>query len=641
MNNYILSIVSTLIITSSYAAFATEDNSSIETIVVTATGNPQTALLAPATLSVITREDLLNNGDQQLTSALRKSSGISLVGRGVGGRKVIQLRGLESKHTLILIDSKRISATDDVVGHSDFQYDWLPLDSIERIEIIRGPMSSLYGSDALGGVINIITRNSQSKANSSVSALGSLYNADTGGGQYALNAHFNQPITEDLSWNAHIGHKYQDDVLDDEQPHLSLLEGRRLNTLKTGLHWAANSIHTLSVDYTLANEERWQHVDSRGQEPFYRSWYDIKREQIAASWKADFQHWSSQLNLYRSQIDLLNKADDTTVSTYAPQSLKDDIAELKLFRDFGRSRLTLGADYRDEQLIHDAFINGGDNAKHKSALAQYETDIQDTFFLTFGARLDHHEYFGSEWSPRAYAVWQINTDLTIKAGYGHGFKAPTLKQISPYYRFDGPHSFIGNEHLKPETSDSFEVGLRYESTKVTTSATVFHNRINDLISTVCIENCDSRLGRVNLYTNVEQSEITGFELENSIQATSQLQFYTNYTYTDAKDKTANQALTGRPRHQATLGLNIAWVPQAWHSSINWQYIGKQYTADITELITLPSYNLTNATLSYLYQQHRLTLSINNIFDVNLLEKSENYGYQEYGRSLLLGWQWNF
>jgi outer membrane receptor for ferrienterochelin and colicins len=90
--------------------------------------------------------------------AVRGDIGISVQSRTISGRKAINLRGMDSRHTLVLVDGKRISASDGVIGHSDYQYDWIAVDDIERIEVIRGPMSVLYGAEALGGVVNVITR---------------------------------------------------------------------------------------------------------------------------------------------------------------------------------------------------------------------------------------------------------------------------------------------------------------------------------------------------------------------------------------------------------------------------------------------------------------------------------------------------
>ncbi|MGM7448161.1 TonB-dependent receptor plug domain-containing protein [Idiomarina sp. ST20R2A10] len=622
-------------------ATAETNEDPIETIVVTATGSERSALLAPASLSVISRDDLQNVSDQQLITALRKTAGISLSGRGVGGRKVIQLRGLESKHSLILIDGKRVSATDDVVGHSDFQYEWLPLDSIERIEVIRGPMSSLYGSEALGGVINIITRAGQPDASSSLMVNGTMDNEDAGGGQYGLNGQWVQPLTESLTLKAHLGHKYQDDVMDTENVRVSSLEGRRTNTAQLGFDWKLNDEHSLDIEYLTANEERWQHTNYRGNEPYYRSWYDLKREQLSTFWNANFSQWTGQVGYYRSSIDVINKNDSAAVSAYTPQFLTDDVFEARFYRDFGVSRLTMGGEWRDEELEHNAFNGGGDSAVHKSVLAQYETDLVDDVYLTLGGRWDHHEYFGGEFSPRVYMVWAVTPNLSIKTGYGHGFKAPTLKQISPEYRFDGPHSFLGNENLNPETSDSWELGLRYEGAKSTISATVFHNQIEDLISTLCVENCAGRFGHVNRYVNVEEAEVTGFEFEGSYQLFEALELTNSYTYTDGENKTSGERLTSRPKHQGTIGLNIDWIPSTLSSSIDWQYIGEQWIASYTGMTELPDYSLLNANLSYFWGEHRLTLSASNLTDTDLLEKSDSFGYQEHGRSIDLTWYWQF
>ena len=93
-----------------------------------------------------------------MLDALRGESGVTLQGRTIGGRKVLSLRGMDSRHTLFLVDGKRIGASDGVIGHSDFQYDWIAVEDIERIEVVRGPMSVLYGSEALGGVVHMNTK---------------------------------------------------------------------------------------------------------------------------------------------------------------------------------------------------------------------------------------------------------------------------------------------------------------------------------------------------------------------------------------------------------------------------------------------------------------------------------------------------
>lgn len=618
-----------------------QNSDPVETLVVTATGSERSTLLAPASLSVISRQQLEKIGDQNILSALRTSAGISLVGRGVGGRKVIQLRGLESKHSLLLIDGKRISATDDVVGHSDFQYEWLPLDSIERIEVIRGPMSSLYGSEALGGVINIITRNSQNLPQRSIQAGGTLTTEDDGDGQRYINAQFNQALNDKLMLKANLGYRNLDDVKDKDEPRLSILESRKASSVQLVTDWQISENHKLQLSLLRSDEERGRHTNRRGGPPYYRTWYDLTRQQYALNWQANLGNWSGHMNLYRADIDVINHNDAPSVSPYTPQYLTDNILESRFFRDFGHNRLTLGGEWREEELKHSAFNGGGDKATHKSLLGQYEMDLTQDLYLTAGSRWDHHQYFGSEFSPRLYLVWELAPGLALKGGFGHGFKAPTLKQISPEYRFDGPHSFIGNPDLEPETSDSWELGLRYEATSVQIGASAYRNQVDGMISTLCIDHCGQRFGQLFQYVNIDETRTKGLELEASYQITSVVSLSGSYTFTRGENLTTSQALPNRPKHQGSIGLDVTWIADTLSSSLDWQYVGEQQQAATTGTLTLPNYALLNARLNYLLGNQRISLSLNNLTDTDLLEKSDSFGYTEPGRSVDLSWHWQF
>ncbi len=130
-----------------------------ETLVVTASATEQSVKDAPASISVITQQDLQRKPVQNLKDVLRDVPGVQLTNEG-DNRKGVSIRGLSSSYTLILVDGKRVNSRNAVFRHNDFDLNWIPVDAIERIEVVRGPMSSLYGSDALGGVVNIITKKS-------------------------------------------------------------------------------------------------------------------------------------------------------------------------------------------------------------------------------------------------------------------------------------------------------------------------------------------------------------------------------------------------------------------------------------------------------------------------------------------------
>src|SRR5690606_4343668 len=143
--------------------------------------------------------------------------------------------------------------------------------------------------------------------------------------------------------------------------------------------------------------------------------------------------------------------------------------------------------------------------------------LTDRFDLVAGARLDHHELFGNEVSPRLYAVWQPADGWTLKGGYSRGFTAPMLKQISPEYRFDGPHSFNGHPDVKPEKSGNFEPSLGYANADYWLRATAYRNKVEGLIDAVCISLCAKPLGRLYRYENVSDARIRGAELEAGVE----------------------------------------------------------------------------------------------------------------------------
>jgi outer membrane receptor for ferrienterochelin and colicins len=160
----------------------------------------------------------------------------------------------------------------------------------------------------------------------------------------------------------------------------------------------------------------------------------------------------------------------------------DEVFDGHVIFPLGENHLiTTGVNYRIETLKHSALINDEENATHKALFAQDEFDFSDNMLLTVGARLDHHEFFGNETSPRAYLVYHFTDEFTVKGGYGHGFKAPTLKQISPeYHQFIAFYSFFGNANLKPETNNNYDFALAYSGTSLMAKAIFFHNEIDDL-----------------------------------------------------------------------------------------------------------------------------------------------------------------
>ncbi|KHD10153.2 hypothetical protein PN36_24715 [Candidatus Thiomargarita nelsonii] len=610
-------------------------------IVVTATRTEQQLEDAPAAMTVITQEDLKNAPVRDIMDAIRESTGINLFGRGVGSRKVIMIRGMESQHSLILVDGKRINGTDDVVGHSDFQYSWLPMEAIERIEIVRGPLSTLYGSEALGGVINIITKPIGDKWHSSISLFTGLREDSRGGEEYKANFYTNGPLGDKfaLSLTGELSKQEKTPLKSDEQ--VSEFEGKEIKSGTLKLSFVPVKQQTLELFLSYVDEERPRDARSRGKSPvLHESTYQMERTHISLEHRGQFGELDTQASLYRSNFNVENFTTQGVTPT-SPQELIDEVFDGHISFPLGESHLlTSGIEYRIETLKHGALINDEENATHKALFAQDEIDLTDKLFLTLGARLDKHEFFGNETSPRAYLVYHLTKSLTLKGGYGHGFKAPTLKQISPEYQFIGFHSFFGNAALQPESSDNYEISLGYHSKSLTAKTTLFQNNIEDLIDTQCITNCAERLGREFLYVNVEEARTQGVESELKLSLPYGFDIALNYTYLEAINLTKDQRIASRPRHLAN--FRLAYHNHGFSATLRTEYNGAQIEYDLSNQLDLPAYTLWHFSVRQsLTDSLTLRGGVENISDVYLAEESDFFGYEERGRFFYVGLEANF
>jgi outer membrane receptor for ferrienterochelin and colicins len=608
-----------------------------QTVVITATLSPEDTRTAPASTTVVTRDELERRHAFDLLDAVRATPGVTLSPRQVGGRKTFSLRGLEGKHTLVLVDGRRVSPSDDVIGHSDYQYGWLPTSAIERVEIVRGPMSALYGSEAIGGVVNIITRRAADRWLGSATLHAS---ALTGGGgeQGSLALFGTGPVAPGLRLRLNAASSRVKPVADADDPRYSELEGRESTSLALGVEWQPVTGHTLSADAFANREERERdnvatvRTPPPPREVPYVDYYDIERSQFALGWRWEQGAWRSQLRAYRSELDVQSRRTQGVAPT-RPQNLQDEIVDGHVARSFGEHRVTLGAEHRVETLTNAGLAGGQDDATHQAVFGQGEFRLAEGLDLTAGVHVDRHEFFGTESSPRLYLVWETGP-WVLKGGYGHAFKAPTLKQISPsYVGAEGPHTFLGNADVKPETSDSVELGLSWAAAGTELSATVFDNRVRDLIVARQIAVNGPR--RTYRYDNVERARLRGLELGASARLGAAWSTGVDATWLRTRDAATGQPLLDRPR--VTLAARLQWQGQAalapWSAHLRVEHTGSQTTGGN---VALPAYTLVHAGLGWRAGRHfTLRAGVDNLGDLRLAEKSPAFGYAERGRTAYL------
>ena len=618
----------------SHCAHAQHSSTALPAVTVTATLTEQDARTAPASVTVIDREELAARNASDLLDAVRGAPGLTLSPRQVGGRKTLALRGLEGKHTLTLIDGRRISPSDDVVGHSDYQYGWLPMSAVERIEIIRGPMSALYGSEALGGVINLITRQPKDKWMGSVGVSGSVpTSSDEGESTGSTSVFAAGPLGERLSLRVNAELAHQSPVSNRHQPLLSEIEGSHAKNGGLSARFALTPQQTLEAGWSGGQEQRVYDTDSRGK--VFRSTYDIDRSQAHIGWQGKFDGWNSQVRAYRSEIDIDNRASNGAAPT-RPQPLVDDVLDGHASFALGAHKITLGGEWRKETLENAGLKNGADDAAHKALFAQDEIALSDTLMLTAGLRADHHAIFGSEVSPRAYLVWEASPALVVKGGFGHAFKAPTLKQISPnYVGAEGPHTFAGNGNIRPESSNSFEMGADWQVAPAwSLRATLFNTEVKDLITYRLLRTEGVR--RFYQYDNVDAARIRGLEAGMTWNVTRQMAWSNDLTLLHTRDKSTGKKLADRP--STSLTSRLEWQgSEGWSARLSGEFTGSQTGTDGA---ALPSYALWSASVGRqlpLGESRKLVLraGLENIGNVHLAEKSEHFGYAERARRVFV------
>lgn len=610
------------------------ESAELATVTVTATLSEQDTRTAPASTTIVQRKELDTLNPQNLLEAVREVPGVTLSPRQVGGRKTLSLRGLEGRHVLTLVDGRRIVATDDVVGHSDYQYGWLPMAAVERIEVIRGPMSTLYGSEALGGVINLITRRPGDHWQGELNLRGASSADNDGHRQGAGSVYAAGPLGDQLDVRLSGISGYTPQVADRDDPRYAELEGNRTHAGTLGATLGLGEHHKLEFNQFQGYEQRFYDDVSRTGTSYVNT-YDIRRHQSDLAWRADFAGWRGQLRAYSGETSIINHRTAGVAPTRA-QALADKVLDGFVVSDFGQHTLTFGGEARREELSNAGLLNGHDAADHKALFVQDETSFGHALHLTAGLRYDQHELFGHELSPRAYLVWEATPELVIKGGYGHAFKAPTLKQISPnYVGAEGPHTFLGNAHIRPETLDSFELSANWQKGPFTLQAAAFHSSVEDLITYRLLRVEGPR--HVYQYDNVDEARINGIETGFAWDLAAGWSWQTSLAWLDSKDGNSGKELEYRPRLSGTSHLDWNGA-DGWSARVGVQHVGRQYSAQGN----LPAYRLWNLRVSKAIGTHvDLQLAVENLGNLRLADESPLFGYAERGRTISANVRYRF
>ncbi|RVT88700.1 TonB-dependent receptor [Inhella crocodyli] len=610
--------------------------SALPQVVVSATRHAIALADAPAAITVLNAEAVAERGSDNLLALLRTEPSVSSFGRPIGGRKALSLRGMDPRHTLILVDGQRINASDGLVGSSDFQLDWTGAVDIARVEVVRGPMSVLYGAEALGGVVNVITQPLPEAWEGR--ALLEGREGEGGGSGHRAAVALRGGLAQDWRVGLSVSDGRREATPTQADPRITAVEGRHAKEAALRLSWLPALGHELTLDARHSDEDRWLDARERsGLRRYHQSLHDLSRRQLGLGWTANWEGergLETLLRAYRSGLDVHNQKTNG-VASLRPNTLRDGVVEGQAGWRVGAShRVTTGFEWRDEQLDNAGLPGGQAQATHRAAYLQDEWQANTTLAITGGLRADHHARFGSELSPRAYAVWKLGADWTLKGGVGHGFKAPTLKQIDPAYREDeGPNTYVGRADLRPEVNDSAELGLAWDAAHWGASAMLFRNRVAHLIVPKLISGTAAR--GVYEFRNIDQARLQGLETQLGWrQGAWSLQ--ANATWLSARD---GQGVWLEKRAARTLGLRADVRGEAGSLGVALEHQGGLRLA--SAVVGQPPQAVRSLTFVHLHAKVPVTahmavrLGLDNATNLRLAERSPLFSYEDLPRTLRL------
>ncbi|GAA5234062.1 ligand-gated channel protein [Verticiella sediminum] len=620
-----------------HAQTADMPRATLDTIVVTASGFEQNVTDAPASISVIPREKLEKGNYKDLHDALRDVPGVILTPSDNNARD-ISLRGMGANYTLILVDGRRTSTRETQTnGSTGTDQSWIPpLEAIERIEVVRGPMSSLYGSDAIGGVINIITRKVATEWHGSARVDTTLQQHSRSGDQHQGNFYLSGPIKQDLlglSLTGVYSHREEDRVYQG-------YNGYTNRGLTAKLALTPNSDHDIVLEAGGSRQEFDSRPGRTLEEGEADSFRKFKRQSASLAHTGRWSFGLSDTYLQREKTENIAR-DMTITNTTFSSSLTSPL--------FDNHMATAGVFYLREQL-EDSTTNTISDLSNVdrwqyALYAEDEWQLTDSFALTGGIRFDKNEVAGTHWSPRLYGVWHLMPRWTVKGGVSTGFRAPSLRQTIPDWgAVSRGGNMYGNPDLQPEKSLSKEIGVVYEGDGgMQAGVTLFDNKFEDKITRVPCPECGppNNWGRLpTTYVNVDDAITRGVEASLSTPITRTLSATSSYTYTYSKQKSGEYAgspLNQLPKHMFNLGLDWtidarteAWTRLSFRGKESDPTQGASSGSSIAPSVTLVdlggSYKLNTATTLY--------AGVYNVFDKDVFY--DDYGYVEDGRRFWLG-----
>jgi len=579
----------------------------LDDVIVTATRTPITVQQATSDITVISQEQIRNAGQSTLVELLQAQTGLELSQNGgAGTSSSIYIRGANAAHTLVLIDGIRAGSV--TLGTTPLET--VALDQIDHIEILRGPASSLYGSDAIGGVIQIFTKKGQGapKLNAAV-GLGSYgrnqarvgYNGQVGDTRFSMGAGYDK-TNGGFSTLRPGSYGYNPDN-----------DGDTKYSAHFNLDQAINAQNNIGL-ITLYNRDRVEY-DANA------TAYDDAINQVnsvSGYWKSQFNPiWQSRVVVGRGENLSTSFKNNNAINHYNSSQ-----TQYQWQNDFKLpvGSLTAIAE-RNEQQVNSSQTYTLYHRNIDALQLAYQANIAAHSIQASIRRDDYSDLGGHTTGTLGYG-YAINPNWRARASYGTAFHAPSFNDM--YYPNIG--WYTGNPNLRPEQSRQAELGLRYQAGINQFGITAFENRVKDLII------YDSSVYPSTM-SNINTAKIRGIELSGATELAG-VQVKTNYTWQNPEDGTTGNLLARRARQHGTIDLAKSvgdWTfgAQAIASSMRYN--------DAANTTRLGGYTLVNLRTTYqVNKEWRAIAKLNNAFNKDYQTVS---GYNTPGANIFVGLEW--
>lgn len=605
-------------------------------VVISATKNQTSTLELANSVTVIDSADIANRNSTNVFDLLKNEYGVSFTRQGGPGTlSNINIRGGNSDHTLVLVDGIEVNLNSDPSNVYDFAF--LSTDNIQSIEILRGPQSTLYGSNSLAGVVNVITRKGNGKPNFSLlTEAGSYKTYKTSLGMNGSVSAFNYSVTLGRSGSegfSAASKKYGGFEKD----------GYKKDNISSrfGYDFGLAAELNLFMNYNNSQSDYDQSDGLIRDDPTFI--FDQEEFSFRGEGKIKLfdGKWNQKIgasifrNMRKYNFDYTEFNAASSRSSYDGRKFKFDWQNN--FNLIENHLFTLGLESEREETISEYYffspfynVTSLFPIKESRTFGIYLQDqfnFSQNFFCTVGMRLDKHDKFGSAFTytiAPAYIIWQTGTK--IKATFGSGFKAPSL--------FNLYDPAFGNPDLNPEKSLGFDAGIEqfFGNELMSLGITYFQNNYNDLFG------FDQNFKTIN----INKAKTSGVETYFSAKVIDDLEIKLNYTFTDAKNisynsPNKNQKLIRRPEHKAGFFASYSILNRS-NVNVELIFVGERDDLDFSkfpaERIKLEGYFLTNFAAHYdILNFLRLNLRLENIFDTDY---EEVFGYSTPGFSIYGG-----